>query len=146
DSLLIHDGEPLVGVVPLGMFRRRHVERGCEVGGGELPGEVLHERPGDGPRMGVAGPWKSLEHLAVDDVPEDAVDLLHLEPALGERRVPVPGEGVARLPVVVVGVEDPRDLISGCHRSPTSCAYSKLSTGATGCTSFDGSVTARPGS
>ena len=37
-----------------------------------------------------------------------AVDLLQDDTAVGERSVAVPGEGVAHLPVVVVGIEDRR--------------------------------------
>ena len=106
-------------------FRRssRWYHSGCSDGGslndaseflsGELPREVVHERARLRPGVHVGGAGQHREDLAVEDVPQHAVDFLHLHAALGELRIAEPGERVARLPVVVVGVEDRRDLVGG---------------------------------
>ena len=116
DALRVHDLQALVALVPLGVLRRRLVERREEFLSGQLPREVVHERARLRPGVHVAGPGQHREDLAVEDVAQHAVDFLHLHAALGELRIAVPGERVARLPVVVVGVEDRRDLVAG--RSP----------------------------
>jgi hypothetical protein len=59
----------------------------------------------------------------MDPVPEEvaglAVDVAQYHASVGELRVPMPGERVAGLPVVVVGVED--DFL-GRQLSPSSLA------------------------
>ena len=120
DALRVHDLQALVTLVPLGVLRRRLVERRQELLSGELPREVVHERSRLRPRVHVGGAGQHREDLAVEDVPQHAVDFLHLHPALGELRIAEPGERVARLPVVVVGVEDRRDLVGGVRHGSLS--------------------------
>ncbi len=101
------------------MIRWSLVERCEEVLSRELPDEVVGERPWQRPGVDVAGPGKALEDLAVEGVAQHPVDLLDPHAALREGRIAVAGERVARLPVVVVGVEDPLDLVTGsAHRFP----------------------------
>ena len=71
-----------------------------------LPGEVVVEGAGTGSGVHVARARNDRVLALTEEVVGLAVDLPEHDTALGELRVAVPGEGVADLPVVVVGVEE----------------------------------------
>ena len=74
-------------------------------------GEVVVERAGPRAQVHVTRTRDDrVQPLAVEHVARLAVDVDERHPTVGELRVAVARERVARLPVVVVGVEDRRDL------------------------------------
>ena len=124
DTLLVHAPQPRVAVEPLrmlvGVLAGQLV---AEPGLVARTGEVVVERAGPRAHVDVAGTGDDgMEPPTVEHVARLAVDLDEPDTAFGERRVAVAGERVARLPVVVVGVEDGRDLVtrSRHRRTPQS--------------------------
>ena len=117
DALLVHAPQTRVAVEPLGMLGR--VLAGQLVAETSLvagAGEVVVERAGPRAHVHVAGAGDDrVEPPAVEHVARLAVDVDEADAAFGELGVAVAGERVARLPVVVVGVEDGRDLFA-CRR------------------------------
>ena len=119
-ALFVHDLDPGVPVEPLGMLGGLLAgQHAGDVGLRSLPGEVVEERAGARPRVDVAGTGHPGVELVVDDVPHPPVDLLDQHAPVGVLGVAVSGEGVARLPVVVVGVEDGGDLVVGSRHVDT---------------------------
>ena len=97
-----------VAVEPLGMLRRVLAgELVAEPGLVALAREVVVERAGPRAHVDVARAGDDgMEPPTVEHVARLAVDVDETDTTVGELRVAVAGERVARLPVVVVGVED----------------------------------------
>ena len=118
DALLVHAAQPGVAVEPfgvlVGVLARQLV---AQTGLVAPAGEVLVEGPGPGPHVHVAGAGQDrMDPVVVgEDVAGFAVAVEVDEPhaSVRELGVAVAGEGLAGLPIVVVGVEDRRDLIVG---------------------------------
>ena len=121
DALLVHAPQPRVAVEPLGMLGR--VLAGqlvAETGLVARAREVVVERAGPRAQVHVAGAGDDrVEPPTVEHVARLAVDVDESDTAFGELRVAVARERVARLPVVVVGVEDGRDLVACGRHGPT---------------------------
>ena len=86
---------------PDGLALGEHLDRVLALG---VAAEVVVQRAGLGDR-GERRVHHGVAHAPADDVVLAAVDLAPLHGARPEPRVEVPGEGVERLVVVVVGVE-----------------------------------------
>ena len=107
DALRIHRLEPRVAVEPFGMFCRHfRPQVGLVRIGGFLAGKEIEKRAGYRAPVGIAGTGQDRMRLVADEVAQRSVDLDHAQPAILERGIAIAGEGVACLPIVVVGVED----------------------------------------
>ena len=120
DALGVHAGQAGVTVEPLGV--RGGILAGQLVADpllAALAGEVVVERPGAGAGVDVARSGDDRMGPLPEEVAGLAVDLPQNDTAVGELRVAVAGEGVAGLPVVIVGVEERPDLgFGGAAWSP----------------------------
>ena len=113
DALLVHAAEARVTVVPLRVLRR-HLARELVAHArlGAPAGEVVVQRARPRAQMDVTGPRDDRVESLAERVPRLAVDVDQRHSAVRELRVAVSGERVARLPVVVVGVEDRGELVA----------------------------------
>jgi hypothetical protein len=104
-ALLVHEGDAGVAVAVGGADGLERAERAADVVGGAAAAEVLVEAAGAGDGVEERVRDEAVDAL-VDHQARLAVDLHPLHAALGQLGVDVTGEGVGRLVVVVVGVEE----------------------------------------
>ena len=106
-ALIVHAGQPGVAVEPFGMGGRLFAgQLVAHPGLVRLTPKVVVQRPRSRSHVDVARSWDD----RMDPVPEEvaglAVDVAQHHASIGELRVPMTGERVAGLPIVVVGVEE----------------------------------------
>ena len=129
-ALLVHAPEAGVAVEPLRMLGRGLAcQLVADAGLVALPGKVVVQRAGARAEVDVAGAGDDRVETAAHDVAGHPVDIDHAHAALRELRVAVAGEGVGRLPVVIVGVEDRGDRVVGARHASS---FSRCRAGAVG--------------